>query len=169
MKRIAFLAVCLLCTSPLMALPFNDDMVDNQLSTGQVMLPAPKGSVSKGSLKYGPRTKEESLALTNPTKAEDLASSSLRGKRLFQVNCAACHGEIGEKHVVYEAGKYLGAPNIAEPSYHNRTDGSLYSTIHFGNVIMYPVGWKISSDETWDIINYIRDTQKQYPIQDQAK
>ena len=157
----ALVVILLLSISNLVqALPFNDDMVDNQLSTGQVMLPTPKNSVAKGSLKYGPRTKEEALKLTNPTKAT--SDSISKGKRLFQVNCAACHGEIGNKHVVYEAGKYLGAPNIAESSYHDRTDGSLYSTIHFGNVIMYPVGWKISQDETWDIINYIRDTQTKY-------
>ncbi len=141
------------------ALPFNDDMVDNQITTGQIMRPQPKGSVSKGSLEYKVDSKEAAQALTNPvplTKA-----SVLRGKRLFEVNCAACHGVIGKVHQPSVAGPLLGAPNLGDPLYHDRTEGSIYSTIHFGNVIMYPVGWKLSSAETWDIINYVRNVQQE--------
>lgn len=141
------------------ALPFNDDMVDNQVTTGQIMRPQPKGSIAKGSLDYKVDSKEEAQKLTNPVPLTK--ESVLRGERLFEVNCGACHGGIGKVHQPSVAGPMLGAPNVADPLYHDRTDGSMFSTIHFGNIIMYPVGWKLSNAETWDIINYIRNAQQE--------
>lgn len=149
----------LLLNTQAFALPFNDDMVENQLSTGQVMRPNPEGSIPLGSLKYKLDTKEEAEALTNPVAADEY--SIQRGKRLFKVNCSACHGEISTtEHKPSVAGKFMGAPNIADALYTSRTDGNIYKTIHFGNIIMPAVGWKLSPQETWDIINYVRSAQR---------
>lgn len=155
-----FIMVLSCITDSLLALPFNDDMVENQISTGQIVRPKPEGSVPVGSLKNKVRNKEEAKMLTNPVQADE--ASVFRGSMLYQSNCYACHGNIApEEHQASPAGKFMGAPNIAMEFYKSRTDGEIYSTIHFGNIIMQPVGWKLSASETWDIVNYIRSKQNQ--------
>lgn len=153
------LVISILFPSLVWALPFNDDMVENQINTGQLHKVRPEGSIPRGSLKFHTvKNKEAAETLTNPIKSDEW--SVKRGEWLFQVNCSACHGEIAPgAHVSYPAGQFIGAPNLADPLYHNRTDGNIYGTIHFGNLIMPAVGWKLSPKETWDIVNYVRSVQ----------
>lgn len=144
--------------SSLFALPFNDDMVDGQLKTGQIMRSKPAGSIAVGTLDQQ-MTREEAEAKKNPVAKTD--ESIALGKRLFAANCNACHGTPSRTdYKPAVAGSFMGAPNLADPGYHDRTDGQMFRTVHFGNVIMPRVGWKLSHKETWDIVNYIRSTQE---------
>lgn len=158
MRIFTIIVSILLIVPSVSALPFNDDMVENQISTGQIVRPRPENSIAIGSLKNKVRSKEEAKLLENPIKADE--SSVLRGEMLFESNCFACHGKMAiDSHYVPAAGKQIGAPNLAMEFYKSRTDGEMYGTIHFGSIIMPSVGWKLSPDETWDIINYVRSVQ----------
>jgi mono/diheme cytochrome c family protein len=160
MKKLLLMVVLISLAGTAMALPFNDDMVENQITDGQLSRAIPEGSIPMGSLNYKVKSKEDAQKLTNPVKADDF--SLRRGKRLFQVNCQACHGVLDSgTQIPAPAGKFLGAPNISDPLYHSRTDGNIYGTIHFGGMAIMPaLGWKLSPQETWDIINYVRSLQK---------
>ena len=173
MKRFFVVAIagCALCAGDALALPFNKDMYDVQIKAGQSMRPRPEGAISKGSLSgqfpLRVEKKEDVVNFQNPKKGD--AVSTAHGKRLFEVNCSPCHGNIEKSP--YEpgvAGRMMGAPDLRNAMYREkidgkagdgRTDGSIYQTIHFGNVIMPGYGWKFSPDEHWDIINYVRDVQ----------
>lgn len=151
------------------ALPFNDDMVHSKnsdgqhmyFSTGEIMRARPSGAVSIGMNSYAVKDKAEAETLKNP-KAGDGKSVKF-GKRLFQVNCSPCHGNIESS--TYEPGpvaqKFASPPDItAEPYRSGRTDGNIYGVIHFGGMAVMPaLGWKLSPSEHWDIINYVRDVQ----------
>ena len=151
------------------ALPFNDDMVMNNMKTGRLMRQQPADSVAVGAAESRVTTREEALKLTNPIKGDE--NSALNGRRLFMVNCSPCHGDIGA--TPYKPGKValLPGPNLTLDAYREsprsaasgggRSDGSIYGTIHFGSIatLMPAVGWKLSPTEHWDIINYIRKVQ----------
>lgn len=142
------------------ALPFNDDMVDIQMRTGQIMKPSPENSVPKGSLNYRVEDKAGAEALNNPIKGEKFSVKN--GKRLFRVNCYPCHGNIESPE--YKPGpvasKFVSPPDITDKYYKAKSDGYIYGVIHFGGLaVMPPVGWKLSPTEHWDIINYIRSVQ----------
>jgi len=143
------------------ALPFNDDMVDVQLRAGSSMRPKSPNSVPLGSLADRLDSKEEAKNWENPLKGD--AISTENGRVLFSSNCAACHGDISK--TPYEpglVGKKLilkQPPDISTGDYKNRTDGDLYSTIYLGFGLMPRVGYKLSSTEKWDIVNYIRKVQ----------
>lgn len=148
------------------ALPFNDDMVHNQLKPGMVVRPPVPGTVAKGDLYIeNVESKEDALNLKNPKKADALSVE--RGKRLFAVNCYSCHGiPRKEGWQPGPVGKYLPGPNLADALYDtddsdgsSRSDGNIFGTIYFGNLIMPRVGWKLRSTEAWDVINYIRSVQ----------
>jgi mono/diheme cytochrome c family protein len=143
------------------ALPFNDDMVDVQKRTGVMMRQKAPGAVAVGMSKYHVESKAEAETLVNPVKADE--GSLLRGRRLFAVNCTPCHGDISKKPYVagYVAAKLpLIPPDPTTDSYKARSDGFFYGTIHFGGAALMPaLGWKLSPNEHWDIVNYIRSQQ----------
>jgi mono/diheme cytochrome c family protein len=84
------------------------------------------------------------------------------GERLYEQNCAACHGPTGLGNG--EAGKNLNPPppNIAALSkMPMTTDGYLYWTIAEGGVplgtAMPPFKGTLKEDEIWKIIMYLRE------------
>ena len=146
------------------ALPFNDDMVDNQKRTGVIMRGVPKDSVAVGFEKPMPKSKAEAGALTNPIAAEPVSVEN--GQRLFRVNCYPCHGDISQ--TPYQPGPVavnskgtIPGMDIGDKIYLDKTDGYLYATIHFGGLVIMPgLGWKLSDSEHWDIVNYVRSVQR---------
>lgn len=157
-------AVTLITAATASALPFNDDMVNSDVMTGKIMRPAPAGAIAQGSLAYKVENREEAMKLTNPIKGDQL--STLNGKRLFQVNCTPCHGNLeSNPYVPGPVAKFLPGPNLTSPMYHDkpdgRSDGNIYGTIQFGSLstLMPALGWKFSATEHWDLINYIRSVQ----------
>lgn len=153
------------------ALPFNDDMVQSRNSegrnmyfaTGQIMREKPGDTVAVGSLEYQVHDKDEAAKLLNPKKDDSI--SWKYGKRLFQVNCSPCHGNIEAK--TYSPGpvaqKFVSPPDITgEPYRTQRSDGYIYGVIQFGGMAVMPaLGWKLSPAEHWDIINYVRHVQSE--------
>ena len=142
------------------ALPFNDDLVGGQLSTGMVMRPKVTDSVALGSGVDYVESKETAAALQNPIKGDKI--STLNGKRLFEVNCAVCHGWYGDGKRERE-GSIVGMPSmdLTLQNYKDLPDGIVFSAIHFGSRsgLMPRYGWKLSTTEHWDIVNYVRKFQ----------
>lgn len=168
-KEIAIAVLLLVVPAFVFALPFNDDMVDSQIKTGQVMRPKPEGAVSVGSLEFYSETKEEAAAFENPIAMSKV--STMIGKRLFETNCGACHGAIkpdGDSgYRPAPVAKFVPGPNLGMEMYHQsdkpgqgRTDGQLFSVIRYGNVLMPAVGYKLAPNEMWHIINYVRSVQQ---------
>jgi mono/diheme cytochrome c family protein len=145
------------------ALPFNDDMVNTQLKTGQVMRGPVKGTLPRGMLAYHLENKKDAENLQNPLKGDALSTAN--GERLFRVNCFPCHGNISASGQytpgpVAQPGKFMAPPDITSQVYKDKSDGYIYGTIHFGGLAMMPAyGWKLSPTEHWDIFNYVRKVQ----------
>ena len=146
------------------ALPFNQDMVGNQLVTGSIMRPKPPGSVPMGARRVGIATKPQDLV--NPLPGNSV--SVLNGQRLFEINCQVCHGRWEDgKHI----GNTLNAPgfearNLADRttvgsggSYADMSDGRIFLAVHFGKGIMPAYGWKLSTTEHWDLVNYVQSVR----------
>ncbi len=145
------------------ALPFNDDMVANQMRAGSIMKPKSPNSIPVGSLsmRISSAQEAEGMGLTNPKQGNSEAISN--GQRLFSVNCAACHGDISKSDwtpgLAGQKFELKQPPNIGSGDFKNRSDASIYSTIHLGFGLMPRLGWKLSADERWDVISYIRSVQ----------
>lgn len=142
------------------ALPFNTDMYHSQPITGDIMRPKAKESVPMGSLDRRVESKEEAAKLENPSKADPLSAAN--GERLFAVNCSPCHGNFadGKQISVGPVARFMPGPDLTAQMYKDRTDGFFYGTIHFGGMALMPgYGYKLSPQEHWDIVNYIRKFQ----------
>lgn len=169
-NRILVIAVLsLTITASCLALPFNDDMVDSQLKAGQVMREAPADVVPHGQANDYYDTKESAQNADNNVKSDKFSIKS--GHRLYRANCYPCHGwPSKDNYTPGPVGQFLPGPNLAldmyapvkggAPAGQGRTDGQIFSTVKFGNIIMPPVGWKLSTEEIWNIVNYLRSTQE---------
>ena len=163
-----------LAASGAAALPFNDDMVNTQLKTGQVARGRDQRTVPVGTLgrNFGPN-KDGVLGLVSPVKADKESLAS--GKRYFDIQCSTCHGWYNEKGDRTPAAGTMPAqgqpnlpgnlvmvaPDLAAPEIAVKPDGHFFQYIHYGGVAIMPVyGYKMSVTEHWDIVNYIRSMQK---------
>jgi len=83
-----------------------------------------------------------------------------RGQGRFEIYCAPCHGKLGDgKGITKEYGM------VATPSYHDdrlRTmpEGEIFNTITNGKNTMFSYADKLSPDERWAVIAYVRALQR---------
>ena len=83
-----------------------------------------------------------------------------RGQNRFQIYCQPCHGALGDGNGIT---KQYGM--IATPSYHDdriRTmaEGEIFNTITHGKNTMSSYADKLSPDERWAVIAYVRALQR---------
>lgn len=125
----------------------------------------PNGSVP---YYYGDTEDERNRAIAEiienpfPITEEGLA----RGEELYNVFCGICHGEKGDG-LGYLAdteknpnAKYLAAPaNFLLEEHYNASNGRYYHAIMYGKNVMGAYKDKISYEERWQVIHYIRSLQ----------
>lgn len=118
-------------------------------------LPA-KGSIPRG---FTPEEYENSTAGYELAKANlksPLAPDQIdleKGKELFTIYCAICHGEKGDgKGNLVKREKFLGVPD-----YKSRpiTEGSIYHVITYGLNSMGSHANQLSQTERWQVVNYV--------------
>lgn len=145
------------------ALPFNQDMVSQQLLDGHFVQPQPAGAVTHGSSveRYVPN-QAAAMVMTNPVRPEK--RSLVNGRRLYHINCSPCHGRVIDgKHVdgAMNQPQWVvgGVPNLFDAGHKAMNDGYFFMAIHFGIGRMPSYGWKLSMSDHWDIVNFIRSAQ----------
>lgn len=115
---------------------------------------------------FYPDTEEGRAAATEkiiynpfPITDEGLA----KGKELYTIYCAICHGDKGDGNGYLVSGpqsKYLAQPAIfINDDFINSSNGRYYHAIMYGKNVMGPHADKLSFEERWDVIHYIRSLQ----------
>ncbi|HMB25246.1 MAG TPA: cytochrome c [Anaerolineales bacterium] len=92
----------------------------------------------------------------NPTPADE--ASLARGRELFAINCAMCHGPNADG-VGPIAPFLLNAKpaNLTSPVVQSKSDGSIFLTITNGiDGKMPPLNENLTVSERWDLVNFIR-------------
>jgi mono/diheme cytochrome c family protein len=93
--------------------------------------------------------------LDSLTKA-DLAEAG----RLFNINCAICHGDKGTGNgPLGTSGKIGGIANLTLPNYAAMADGTMFFSITYGKNNMGSYASQLSRQQRWMIIKYIRTLQ----------
>jgi cytochrome c553 len=85
------------------------------------------------------------------------------GKELFRIYCGICHGDKGGGDGYLANGpdaKYLAQPaNLLLDTFANGNNGRLYHAIMYGKNVMGSYADKLSYEERWKVIHYIRSSQ----------
>lgn len=110
------------------------------------------------------RTKATELINYNPLKPKDKADFDKvlgHGKELYEIFCSSCHGKEGNGNgKLYELGVYPAAPaNFLSDQFLTSNDGRYYHAIMYGKNVMLSHADKLSHDERWKVIHYIRSLQ----------
>jgi mono/diheme cytochrome c family protein len=148
MKR--FMTLTIIAAAPLLMAAMWMDKQPSPKPYQAPVLTAPAGSV--------PVTGKELLSqASNPTNPLTPTPTVLeRGKELFRINCAMCHGQtLAERGPV---GKKLKPPppGLDHDLLQNRSDAHLYKAISLGFGRMPPFRDKLSPTERWELVNYLR-------------
>ncbi|MEY4927175.1 MAG: hypothetical protein RI894_1611 [Bacteroidota bacterium] len=115
------------------------------------------------------RTLAMAAITSNPFPATK--SGVAKGKDLYTINCAICHGEKadGNGYLWREGeGPYPNKPaNLLDPEIAGSSEGRFYHAIMRGKGVMGSYADKLSFEERWNVIHYIRSLQKpDYAIAD---
>lgn len=122
----------------------------------------PEGTVPVGGIEARidapvPAFMPEAMALPNPVPAT--AESVDRGRYLFGIYCAVCHGADGMGNIdelpVARRLTESGAPPVPLVTVPGYPDGFLFTKIRYGKPLMpgYP---QITPRDRWHIVNYLR-------------
>lgn len=124
------------------------------------------GSTPNGSVPYYYADNEDERAraakeiLQNPFPITEKGLAA--GKALYTINCAICHGEKadGGGYLARDGGKYPVAPaNFLQDTFYNSSNGRYYHAIMYGKNMMGSYADKLSYEERWEVIHYIRSLQ----------
>lgn len=110
-----------------------------------------------------PATVDSMSGVVNPVPAD--ARSIANGHKLYQINCAVCHGDLGDANGTLKQlnPAYGFALPINGASTAARTDGYLFGMLRNGRGLMAPQN-RIPEAMRWDVINYVRGLQGRYPV-----
>lgn len=116
--------------------------------------PAPAGTLPIGYPVPPAISYEAANGLANPQPPD--AASLARGEALYGTYCLVCHGPggAGDGPVV---AKFVRPPSLKGAS-RGYSDGYLFALITNGRGNMPSYG-RVSPEERWDLINYLRDLQ----------
>jgi mono/diheme cytochrome c family protein len=91
----------------------------------------------------------------NPSKAT--AASIADGRKIYNIYCAACHGQDGKAQTPVAA---KGMPAIPIDALRLAfTEAHLYNKIRYGQPIMPSYGFQTTQAERWDIVNYLKSAE----------
>jgi mono/diheme cytochrome c family protein len=100
-----------------------------------------------------------SAAVPNPIQSmtEDEMKES---QRLFNINCAICHGDKGAGNgPIATSGKIGGIANLTLDTYVAMTDGTMFHSITYGKNLMGSYASQLDRKQRWMIVKYIRTLQ----------
>ena len=105
----------------------------------------------------------EDAARKNPLRFSEISVE--RGKKIYETQCAMCHGEKGDGKGDIVADMKLNPPDFTKPgTLGKRTDGELFTIIQIGNSDMPGQGTRMSDTYKWEIVNYLRSLNGKAPL-----
>ena len=96
----------------------------------------------------------DAAAKVNPVKPT--GESLAKGKKMYGIDCALCHGDKGDGKGDLGA-DYKNIPDFTNSdALKNRTDGELFYVTRNGKGDMPPEDNRAKDDDIWNMVNYVR-------------
>ena len=110
----------------------------------------------------------EDMARKNPVAFTE--NSVARGKKLYQSQCAMCHGQNGDGKGEAVQEMKINPPDFTKPdTLKDRTDGVLFVILAVGSETMPGQGTRMKDKEKWDLVNYLRAVSGKVPEKSTGK
>jgi mono/diheme cytochrome c family protein len=173
MKKLALVAALSAAVVPVttFAWPWSTDMMNQPSVKPQELPPGknapwafPARSVPTIGIPTKVKNRDEAKELVNPIPATE--ESLKKGRTLFRIICAACHGLTG--HAESPVSNKIGAISLVDDYVQkNLTEGWVWGTITFGSFVMPAYGVPsgnaehrgsndLTVEERWHVVNYVK-------------
>ncbi len=83
-----------------------------------------------------------------------------RGEQRFNINCAVCHGVIGDGNGIAKQFGLTTVQSLQQDRIRTMSDGEIFNTITHGKNTMMSYGGNITVPDRWAIIAYLRALQR---------
>jgi mono/diheme cytochrome c family protein len=101
---------------------------------------------------------DEYKTMKNPVAKGE--ASNIAGMVLYTKHCAPCHGKTGLGDGVKARALKDFPGDFSEAAYQNQTDGEHFYKTKFGKGEMPKYEGKLSDEDMWNIVNYMRTFKK---------
>lgn len=120
--------------------------------------PPPSGGAAATAAPQAPHPaviSAEDKARKNPVKFTEVSTD--RGKKIFNTQCALCHGAKGDGKGDLASEMKLNVPDFTKANtLKDRTDGELFAIIGNGQDPMPPQAGRMTDTHRWNLVNYVR-------------
>jgi mono/diheme cytochrome c family protein len=96
--------------------------------------------------------------MKNPVAVGDASTKS--GQTLYTKNCASCHGKAGLGDGVKARSLKDFPGDFSKAAFQSQTDGELFFKSKMGRGEMPKYEGKLTDDEIWNMVNYMRTLKK---------
>lgn len=83
-----------------------------------------------------------------------------RGQDRYQIYCAPCHGSLGDGQGITKSYGMLATPTFHDDRLRAMVEGEIYNTVTNGKNTMLGYADKLSPDDRWAVIAYLRALQR---------
>jgi mono/diheme cytochrome c family protein len=83
-----------------------------------------------------------------------------RGRDRFQIYCSPCHGALGDGNGITKRYGMGATPSYHDPRIRALADGEIFNTITLGKNTMLPYADKITPEDRWAVVTYVRALQR---------
>jgi mono/diheme cytochrome c family protein len=83
-----------------------------------------------------------------------------RGQNRFQIYCAPCHGALGDGQGITKAYGMVATPTYHDDRLRAMAEGEIFNTITHGKNTMFPYADKLSAEDRWAVVAYVRALQR---------
>lgn len=133
-------------------------------SDGLAMREPPKGTIPRNFeiYRYGAADFEKAQAeLVNPLQDKVTPEALERGRTLFTINCAVCHGPSGDGKGPISGKMVLAPPSLLSDKVRKFPDGRVFHIITRGQGLMGSYASSIRDfNDRWAVVSYVRNLQK---------
>ncbi len=117
-----------------------------------------EGTIARGWKPYDYPDTNEGYEMARDSLSSPLEVSefnSAKGKELYGIYCAVCHGSKGDgQGILTTREKFLGIPSYADREI---TEGSIYHVIMYGRNSMGSHASQINAKERWQVTQYVME------------
>jgi mono/diheme cytochrome c family protein len=129
---------------------------------------APSSTAATPSPAHDTVISPEDAARKNPVRFSE--ASVDRGKKVYNTQCALCHGEKGDGKGDLAKEMTLTLPDFTKPdALAKRTDGELFAIVSTGKDPMPSQKGRMTEPQVWNLVNYLRALGGKVPAKSTAK
>lgn len=143
---------------------FADGRADRPLVAGTVprgqSVQADPSFLRADDFHYAGKLADGSFARGFPKDLEITQVFVERGQNRYQIYCAPCHGALGDGNGITKSYGMLTTPSYHDDRLRNMPEGEIFNTITHGKNTMMPYGDKLTPDERWAVVAYVRALQR---------